>query len=97
MNDLLSQFSGMPVYVNEMAVNRQQYKFPRSKKKRIRNKWAKNDKNFKLTPAYFIVAKSLLQWGSLSNEKCVVIHPALMVRMKSEMKRQMDLHNQKWG
>jgi len=44
-------FYGMPIVINDYVGNKsefRQFRFPRSKKKRIRKKWAKNRANWKL-------------------------------------------------
>lgn len=46
MNDLF----GLPVYLTESLADRVQFRFPRSKKVRIRRKWARQAKNFKVVP-----------------------------------------------
>lgn len=41
--------TGMPVYIDDLLgwkQERVQVKFPRSKKRRVRNKWSRQDKNF---------------------------------------------------
>ena len=48
-------FSGLEITTSKFITDpylsdRVQYKFPRSKKKRIRKKWAKNPKNWKNVP-----------------------------------------------
>ncbi|MBY0525582.1 MAG: hypothetical protein K2R98_19410 [Gemmataceae bacterium] len=42
--------TGIPVYYVESMADRVQVRFPRSKKRRIRRKWAKQAKNFRLVP-----------------------------------------------
>jgi len=37
--------SGLPVYISENVV--EQFRFPRTKKRRIRNKWSKRSINFR--------------------------------------------------
>lgn len=48
--DSLPSFMGMPVYEdsNLYDTHRKQVRFPRSKRARIRRKWAKQEKNFKV-------------------------------------------------
>ena len=41
---------GNPVYVSSYLVVREQFRFPRTKRKRIRKKWAKRTKNFRQFP-----------------------------------------------
>jgi hypothetical protein len=60
-SDILSElaFYGLPVYAdNRFCTDRVQFRYPRSKKKRIRRKWAKNPRNYHDVPS----------------NTCVVIH-----------------------
>jgi hypothetical protein len=43
-------FNGMRIVVSELMADRVQFRFPRSKKKRMRKKWAKNPENWKYVP-----------------------------------------------
>ncbi len=88
--------SGMPVYESAMAMTRQQYRFPISKGKRIRKKWAKRDKNFKGVPGAFMLPRSAMSWSSTSDEKCLIIHPLLFARLKDQLKKQEEAYEQKW-
>jgi hypothetical protein len=36
------------IYINQLLAERKQIRFPRSKKKRIRRKWAKCEENYRL-------------------------------------------------
>lgn len=71
MQGRLGSLFGMPIFQSPLIpkLKRVQFRFPRSKKKRIQKKWKKNDKNFKQVPndtAYLLqdagiaMAKSLL-------------------------------------
>lgn len=42
--------NGVPVYVNPLCVTNEwnQYRFPKSKKSRIRKKWSKQNKNYRM-------------------------------------------------
>ena len=46
---------------SEYCMERKQVRFPRSKRKRIRKKWAKQDKNFAMVPAVYIIDEKALQ------------------------------------
>ena len=49
---------GVDVFVNDMAcISKEwkQYKFPKSKKKRIRRKWSKRTENFKMQDIHRII------------------------------------------
>jgi hypothetical protein len=41
-----ARFNGVPIYINDGSIERVQVRFPRSKKRRIRKKWAQRDENF---------------------------------------------------
>lgn len=46
----MNSFFGVPIFINnELGIehHRKQFRFPRSKKKRIRKKWSKQNKNFR--------------------------------------------------
>lgn len=65
---------GTPVYIDKYAYRTEsrQVKFPRSKKKRIRNKWAKQTKNYKaieIPCAYFVFGD-------------IYAHPAIVAKIK---------------
>jgi hypothetical protein len=47
---MLGYVQGMPVYKSNHCVVMEQYRFPKSKKKRIRKKWRKETRNFKCLP-----------------------------------------------
>lgn len=49
------EFGAIKVFSNPYCYRREQVRFPRSKKKRIRKKWAKNEKNFKNVPLMFAI------------------------------------------
>jgi hypothetical protein len=89
-------FSGMPVYVNAMAIARLQFRFPKSKGKRIRKKWAKRPENFKDVPGVYMMSRSMMSFSSCSNEKCMIVHPVIFDKMKDEIKRKQEAYEQKW-
>jgi hypothetical protein len=68
---------GMPVYVNDMLgwqSEVKQTRFPRSKKRRIRNKWAKNRRNWtarkwQVAEAYQIGGKLIMNSVALNAVK----------------------------
>lgn len=54
----LLQSPGIPVIVNDficISHELKQYKFPKSKKKRIRKKWAKQNKYFKIQEIHKLI------------------------------------------
>ena len=73
MQGLLGNYNGMPVNVTPTAIHRRQFRFPRSKKKRIRKKFAKNQDNYKSTPgAYMMMGR-------------FIVHPAIYEKMKDQL------------
>ncbi len=46
---------GISVVESSYAIERKQFKFPRTRKKRIEKKWRKNPKNFKDSPGAYLV------------------------------------------
>lgn len=46
---------GIPVVLNPFLIEWKQYRFPRSKKKRIRAKWAKRQENYRMVPVYDVI------------------------------------------
>ena len=67
-------FSSMPVYLDNhlgIKTKRIQVKFPRSKKRRIRNKFTKDDRNFRIKtwqepvgyqgPGFFVVNDEMMK------------------------------------
>ena len=66
---------GIKVIVNENMADWKQVKFPRSKKRRIRKKWAKDRKNYRLIPW-----ETVYQMGDT-----VVMHPMMLARLKKEL------------
>jgi hypothetical protein len=47
------------------AVERKQVRFPRSKKKRIRNKWAKREENYRVSPRIYRLGGDLYAHPSI--------------------------------
>ena len=45
-----SRFSGVNIYIHDFGSDRVQYRRPRSKKRRIRRKWAADPRNWRTTP-----------------------------------------------
>lgn len=71
----MNPFDGFEVYESEFLVVRKQTKFPRSKKKRIRKKWAKQDKNWTTTPLPTMIRMGFKLFA----------HPATIARLKKEI------------
>ena len=64
---------GMQVFESPVAVEREQHRFPKSKKHRIRKKWAKDNRNFIKVHKCYMVNNSLL------------CSPAIMLKLKEEL------------
>lgn len=56
----MAQLFGMDVVFTTNAVRRFQYRFPRSKRERIRRKWSKRELNFKTEPCAYLIANQYL-------------------------------------
>lgn len=52
--DRLGKIAGIPLYSTPTAV--QQFRFPRTKNRRIRKKWAARPENFRPYPHFFHIA-----------------------------------------
>lgn len=65
---------GVNLIVSEHCQKREQYRFPRSKKKRIRNKWAKRERNYKYTPMAY-----------RAPENTIYCHPSIAARLRAEI------------
>jgi hypothetical protein len=72
----MNKFYGMDVIVNPLLTIKKQHRFPKSKRRRIRVKWAKRECNFKTLPDpnYYI----------MSGENKVVMHPSLWEQLREE-------------
>jgi hypothetical protein len=75
---VLQEVLGMQIITNTWLTKRVQVKFPRSKKKRIRKKWAKCSKNFKEVPdmSYFITGRT------------IIMHPVALEKLKRCVRKQ---------
>ena len=62
---------GIPVYVSENLV--EQYRFPRTKKRRIRNKWAKRPINFRPSRKIYQSANG------------IYVHPIMMAALRNTL------------
>lgn len=51
MNNMIGCFYGMPIVTSFHLTETIQFRFPKSKKKRIRKKWSKNESNYRLAPS----------------------------------------------
>jgi hypothetical protein len=90
---LLSQFYGMPVYISEHVVNFELFRFPKSKKFRIRKKWSKRKENQRFVPGMLMADRDRL-FGH--GGKCFYIHPALVPKLEDAIKRKNEAYDRKW-
>jgi len=58
----------LKVIQNTYCTVRKQYRFPHSKKRRIRAKWAKRERNFRYTPSPYVYI--------MENHGIAMMHPA---------------------
>jgi len=79
---------GMPVYSSPYATTRAQFRSPRSKKKRMRKKFAKKPENFREAPAAYMMTEQGRQ---------MVMHPDVMRAVIEASKGQDEAHFVKWG
>jgi hypothetical protein len=61
--------------------DRKQFRFPRSKKKRIRKKWAKDKRNWKVVPEY----KAVFING------CLYAHPDVLERIRKKVASKIEV------
>lgn len=66
---------GIPIQISQFAVQRKQFRFPRSKKNRIRKKWIKREANFRSTPCAFQVGGTL------------IVHPSIYSQLELDIER----------
>ena len=65
--------AGINIIASDLCIEKRQFRFPRSGKIRIRNKWKKNDKNFKFIPVIFKFGNS------------IIAHPSLVDKLKNSI------------
>ena len=68
MQGLMPAISGMRIVQSVNAVSRKQIKFPRSNKKRMQKKWTKNNKNYDIRPAIFMVSGNIIAHPAMVSE-----------------------------
>lgn len=67
-------YDSIPIIQSTLCIQRgPQFRFPRSKKKRIRNKWAKRDENYRWTPTAYRMGDTF------------IAHPSWVARLRAEM------------
>lgn len=82
-----NQIYGLPVFTNEnlFRINEIQFRFPRSKKKRIRRKWARRIQNYKPTLeylAYFDEAR-----------RCYYMHPEALAQFRKQLEKKVNMNH----
>jgi hypothetical protein len=65
---------GFNLIVSPHCQKREQFRFPRSGKRRIRNKWANRERNYRYTPMAF-----------RAPENTIYCHPSIAERLRSEL------------
>ncbi len=63
---------GMQIIESALCVARQQFRFPRTKKRRTRAKWAAREQNFRSTPTAWSLGTTLY------------CHPAIAARLRAD-------------
>ena len=74
-SDIVPNLFGLKVITDIYMVDRKQVKFPRSKKKRIRKKWAKNQDNYRWIPW-----DKVYQMGDT-----LIMHPSMLEKLKKQL------------
>jgi hypothetical protein len=64
---------GMPVHTSPYAEVKKQFRFPKTKKKRILKKFKKNEANYKMTPICIMFDPSAM---GMSGSTHLVMHPS---------------------
>lgn len=72
---MLDCLMGLKIIVDNCMADWKQVKFPRSKKKRIRKKWAKNRKNYR-----WVAWTTVYRIGNV-----IVMHPIMLAKLKKEL------------
>ena len=70
----LALFGGIRILESAQCQERVQWRFPRSKKKRIRKKWAQREENVRYEPRAY-------QYGA----NTIICHPSYAQRLREEM------------
>ena len=91
---------GITVIESPLAITSKQFRFPRSKKKRIKKKWAKNRNHFRDEPAIYVISPHTF-YGRSEREQ-IIAHPKCVAMMRNigtsdEEKRWQDEWNNKWN
>lgn len=80
-----SSFASIPIVTSSYCVESYQWRWPRSKKKRIRKKWAKDPRNWRERPvAYLLNAPNLTVYQPRPR---LVAHPAIVALIRERIER----------
>jgi len=77
MNDLV--YAGYQITLSNFLSKKVQKRFPRSKKRRIRTKWAKRDCNYVSEPDLHVYI--------MEERKEMVMHPAVWAKMQKHLEK----------
>jgi hypothetical protein len=58
----------MNIFESTLCVTRRQFRFPRTKKRRIRNKWKHRRENWKETPTAYLIGGALYCHPSIAQK-----------------------------
>lgn len=72
----IGMYAGMLVHESAEAVIRHQYRFPRSKSRRIRKKWAKVEDNFRGEPGALVL--------DVGMGKVLIVHPVVLAHLNRQ-------------
>ena len=68
-------FSGITILESEHCKERVQWRFPRSKRKRIRRKWAQREENVRYEPRAY----------KMDAGRKIICHPSIAKRLREEL------------
>lgn len=75
----MTLFPGVQIVESILAVDRRQVRFPRTKKRRIQKKWQKQERNWRSTPAAFLLEGHTLY-----------CHPVVARQLRDQLRREED-------
>ena len=74
-----SILGGIKIIASTLCMTRQQYRFPRSKKKRMQKKWRKDQSNWREQPAMYMIGNG-----------DVVAHPEIVRKIQHQIDSQLN-------
>lgn len=86
MQGMLNRINGIEIRVSTAAVTSQQCRFPRTKKKRIQQKWKQDKRNYCHKPGMIMIGNTV-----------AFVHPAIYPHLVDAVKHQEEEHFNKWG